>query len=132
MEYFLIAFATIKIVLAIIFCFIKVLKNTFLTALKKASNNDVARTYYPATVLLGVNYNSDFEGVSADFSMYEERRIVGLLVDTKQNYKERTEKMGLSYNEEDEPENDFSFTIIPNAYVYEEVPGVWSWTESLF
>ena len=125
---------------AIIFCLVKVLKNTFLMteglldiidgkqpgALKKAYNG----VYYPATIIAQIKYNSEWEGQITDFSLYDKYKIVGLTIMTKESVAEYfgSEMMG-AFEEIGEAAlaQIYEPVIMKNKLVFEIAEGVWSW-----
>ena len=125
---------------AIIFCLVKVLKNTFLMteglldiidgkqpgALKKAYNG----VYYPATIIAQIKYNSEWEGQITDFSLYDKYKIVGLTIMTKESAAEYfgSEMMG-AFEEIGEAAlaQIYEPVIMKNKLVFEIAEGVWSW-----
>ena len=123
---------------AYIFLIRKVLKNTFPNIVveyldeKPKMNPEVAYNgkYYPATVLAKTIFNSDYEMVVADFSMYETHNIVGFNLHVPESIEEYYKNYAnITLSEEDaEGLKNMNFpAIFPNAQVYEIEEGTWTW-----
>ena len=83
---------------AFIFWLLQVLKNTF-EVVEQAMDMAQGKTpkqfktaydgkYYPATVISQVKFNCDKEMIITDFSMYEDKKIVGFTVCTTETIQE--------------------------------------------
>ena len=122
---------------AIIFCLLKVLKNTFgmVEGLSDLVNGKMPRSirkayndkYYPATVIAKVLFDCAQEGKIADFSLYEKYKIVGITIMTKNSM---SDYYGVEFLEELDEETLEDLTkpvIIKNTLVYEVTEGDWLW-----
>lgn len=120
-----------------IFLLFKMLKNTFdiiETSLDMASGKPSTKfeeaydgKYYPATVISQVKFNSDSKMIITDFSMYEEKKIVGFTIYTKESEREYIGAQG-----DDIPsevlEDAFGTPIIfKDVVVYASWEGMWTW-----
>ena len=122
---------------AFIFWLLQVLKNTF-EIIEQAMDMAQGKTpekfktaydgkYYPATVISQVKFNCDEEMVVTDFSMYEDKKIVGFTVCTKETIQEY---IGAATNDLDDEILEETFgspTIFKNVVVYSPVEGMWTW-----
>lgn len=125
---------------AFIFWLLKVLKNTFdMTEglmdiienkqpmkLKKAYNDK----YYPATVIAQLKFNAEWEGQITDFSLYDEYKIVGITIMSKES-KEKYYGADLVAELEEIGEDVVAQltkpVIMKNKIIYEVSEGVWAW-----
>lgn len=124
-----------------IFWLLEVLKNTFdivESTLDMAAGKTPRRMkeaydgkYYPATVISQVQFGCDSETVITDFSMYEEKKIVGFILQTKET---ALEYIGANLEDiEDEEviqeltETLGKPTIFKNVVVYAPMEGMWTW-----
>ena len=126
---------------AFIFWLLGVLKNTY-EVVESALDMATGRTpkkfkeaydgkYYPATVISQVQFECDCEAVITDFSMYEDKKIVGFILQTKEN---ALEYIGAKSDEEIEEEVVEELqkslaepTVFKNVLVYAPVEGMWTW-----
>ena len=121
---------------AFIFWLLQVLKNTY-EIVEQAMDMAQGKTpkqyktaydgkYYPATVISQVKFNCDNEAVITDFSMYEDKKIVGFTICTKETIHEY---FGISDNISEEvlEENLATPTIFKNVIVYSPMEGMWTW-----
>ena len=120
-----------------IFWLLQVLKNTF-DIIEQAMDMAQGKTpqkyktaydgkYYPATVISQVKFDCDEEMIVTDFSMYEEKKIVGFTVCTKETIREY---IGAAANDlpDDLLEETFATpTIFKNVIVYAPMEGMWTW-----
>ena len=122
---------------AFIFWLLQVLKNTF-TMVEQTI--DIAQgkppkqfhtaydgKYYPATVISQVKFNCDDKKVITDFSLYEEKKIVGFTLYTTEIIQEY---LGAAANEiPDEILQKALETpsIFKNVIVYAPMEGIWTW-----
>ncbi len=122
---------------AFIFWLLQVLKNTFEVveqAMDMAQGKTPAKfktaydgKYYPATVISQVKFNCDEEMVVTDFSMYEDKKIVGFTVCTKETIQEY---IGAAADDLDDEVLEDAFgspTIFKNVVVYSPMEGMWTW-----
>ena len=117
-----------KIVIAVFMAFIfwlcKVLKNTFHILIKRSPHQAFDNKYYPATVVCWTKYNQPTEMITADFSLYDEYKIVGFYVTTTDPPQKYLEIRDLN-------KDDISFlekpVIFYNSLVYQEMEGLWTW-----
>lgn len=123
--------------IAFIFWLLKVLKNTF-KVVEQAMNMAQGKIptkfqtaydgkYYPATVISLVKFNCDEESVITDFSMYEDKKIVGFTVCTKETIQEYIGAAADDVDEETLEEIFCTPTIFKNVVVYSPVEGMWTW-----
>ena len=82
--------------------------------------------YYPATVISQIKFNSDSEAVITDFSLYEDKGIVGFTIYTTANIKD--------YFQLQENENEILYeklfskpAIFKNAVVFALDKNLWTW-----
>ena len=126
---------------AFIFWLLGVLKNTFEiveSTLDMAAGKTPRRMkeaydgkYYPATVISQIQFGCDSETVITDFSMYEDKKIVGFILQTKET---ALEYIGANIEaiEEEEVLAELEKTlgeptVFKNVLVYAPVEGMWTW-----
>ena len=120
--------------LAFIFWLLQVLKNTY-EIVENAMDMALGKTprnykkaydgkYYPATVILQIKFNCDSEMVITDFSMYEDKKIVGFTIYTKESMQEYIDAAA-----DDEVLEEVIGTpvILKNVIVYAPMEGMWTW-----
>lgn len=122
---------------AFIFLLLRMLKNTFevveqamdMTQGKIPAKFQTAydEKYYPATVISLVKFNCDKESIITDFSMYEDKKIVGFTVCTKETIQEYIGDAANSIDEETLEEAFCTPTIFKNVVVYSPMEGMWTW-----
>lgn len=127
--------------LVFIFWLLRVLKNTFgivESTLDMAAGKTPRRMkeaydgkYYPATVISQIQFGCDSETVITDFSMYEDKKIVGFILQTKET---ALEYIGANIEaiEEEEVLAELEKTlkeptIFKNVLVYAPMEGMWTW-----
>ena len=110
--------------------FWQVIKN-MLTIIKNSAKNCAGglaydNQYYPATVISQIKFNSDSEAVITDFSLYENKGIVGFTIYTTSNIKD--------YFQLQEDENEILYeelfskpAIFKNAVVFALDKNLWTW-----
>ena len=122
---------------AFIFWLLKVLKNTFSItenlidmaqgksprAMKEAYDGK----YYPATVIAQVKFDQPHEGKVVDWSLYEEKKIVGFIIMTTDKVEDYYGKEFIEMLDEEELEELTSPVIIKNALVYAVREDDWFW-----
>ena len=129
--------------IAFIFLLLRVLKSTFEmveSTLDMAAGKTPRKMreaydgkYYPATVISQIQFGCDSETVITDFSMYEDKKIVGFILQTKETALEY-----VNANLEIEQEEDEEFlskleksleepTVFKNVLVYAPMEGMWTW-----
>ena len=122
---------------AFIFWLLKVLKNTFSItenlidmaqgksprAMKEAYDGK----YYPATVIAQVKFDQPHEGKVVDWSLYEEKKIVGFIMMTTDKVEDYYGKEFIEMLEEEDFEELTSPVIIKNALVYAVREDDWFW-----
>ena len=74
-----------------------------------------AEEKFPCTLLLTENNDADFDGSVYDFSLYEEKNIIGLI--------ECKKKATLNKKEDEEPR----FALLPNQTVLRMKDGSYQW-----
>lgn len=126
---------------AFIFWLLKVLKNTFEiveSTLDMAAGKTPRRIkeaydgkYYPATVISQIQFGCDSEAVITDFSMYENKKIVSFILQTKETALEYI-NANLEVTEDEEVLSELEKTIgeptiFKNVLVYAPVEGIWTW-----
>lgn len=123
--------------IAFIFWLFRVLKNTF--NIVEASLDMVSgkpsekfgkaydNKYYPATVISQVKFNSDSEMMIVDFSMYEEKKIIGFTIYTNESEREYIGVQGDDIPDGILEEAFGTPTIFKNAIVYAPWEGMWTW-----
>lgn len=126
---------------AFIFWLLGVLKNTFEiveSTLDMAAGRTPRRMkeayngkYYPATVISQIQFGCDSETVITDFSMYEDKKIVGFILQTKETALEYIGANMEAIEEEEvlaELEKTLGEpTVFKNVLVYAPVEGMWTW-----
>jgi hypothetical protein len=122
---------------ALIFCLLKVLKNTFkmVAGLSDLVNGKMPRNirkayndkYYPAIVIAKISFGCKQEGKIVDFSLYEKYKIVGITVMTKDAMSDYYGTEFLEELDEETLEDLAKPVIIKNALVYEVAEGDWLW-----
>lgn len=122
---------------AFIFWLLKVLKNTFSItenlidmaqgksprAMKEAYDGK----YYPATVIAQVKFDQPHEGKVVDWSLYEEKKIVGFIMMTTDKVEDYYGKEFIEMLDEENLEELTSPVIIKNALVYAVREDDWFW-----
>lgn len=122
---------------AFIFWLLGVLKNTFhITenlvdmvqgksprAMKQAYDGK----YYPATVIAQVKFDQPSEGKVVDWSLYEEKKIIGFFMLTTDKPEDYYGKEFIENLEEEELEELLKPVIIKNALVYAVREDDWFW-----
>lgn len=122
---------------AFIFWLLKVLKNTFSItenlidmaqgksprAMKEAYDGK----YYPATVIAQVKFDQPHEGKVVDWSLYEEKKIVGFIMMTTDKVEDYYGKEFIEMLNEEDLEELTSPVIIKNALVYAVREDDWFW-----
>lgn len=122
---------------AFIFWLLGVLKNTFhITenlvdllqgksprAMKEAYDGK----YYPATVIAQVKFGQPSEGKIVDWSLYEEKKIIGFFMLTTDKPEDYYGKEFIEHLEEEELEELLKPVIIKNALVYAVKEDDWFW-----
>ena len=122
---------------AFIFWLLKVLKNTFSItenlidmaqgksprAMKEAYDGK----YYPATVIAQVKFDQPHEGKVVDWSLYEEKKIVGFIMMTTDKVEDYYGKEFIDMLDEEDLEELTSPVIIKNALVYAVREDDWFW-----
>ena len=122
---------------AFIFWLLGVLKNTFhITenlvdmvqgktprAMKEAYDGK----YYPATVIAQVKFGQPSEGKVVDWSLYEEKKIIGFFMLTTDKPEDYYGKEFIENLEEEELEELLKPVIIKNALVYAVREDDWFW-----
>ena len=119
--------------IAFIFWLFKVLKNTCkiinfsldVAAGKPPEAYD--GKYYLATVISQVKFGCDSEMVITDFSMYEDKKIVGFTICTKETMREYIGVQGNDISDEILEETLGKPIIIKKAIVYALWEGMWTW-----
>lgn len=134
---------SILLVVATVFIFwlLGVLKNTFEiveSTLDMAAGKTPRRMkeaydgkYYPATVISQIQFGCDSETVITDFSMYEDKKIVGFILQTKETALEYI-GANLKVAEDEEVLSELEKTlgkptVFKNVLVYAPVEGMWTW-----
>lgn len=119
--------------IAFIFWLFKVLKNTC-EIINFSLNTAAGKTpeaydgkYYLATVISQIKFGCESEMVITDFSMYEDKKIVGFTIYTKETVREYIGALG-----DDIPDEILEMTlgkptVFKNAIVYAPVEGMWIW-----
>lgn len=89
--------------------------------------------YYPATVILTTQYGQPQEGIITDFSMYEEKNIIGFTALIKDTFENHVKQMLKICNVPDDVpiemiEEAMNIpTVMKNVVVYSPIEGVWTW-----
>ena len=120
-----------------IFWLLKVLKITF-EVIEQAMDMAQGKTpakfkaaydgkYYPATVISQVKFNCDKEMIITDFSMYEDKKIVGFTICTKESMRDYLGAAADDIPDEVLEETFGTPTIFKNVVVYAPREGTWTW-----
>ena len=119
--------------IAFIFWLFKVLKNTC-EIINFSLNTAVGKIpeaydgkYYLATVISQIKFGCDSEMVITDFSMYEDKKIVGFILYTKESMRDYAGVEGADISEEILEQIFGKPNIFKNAIVYAPVEGMWVW-----
>ncbi len=126
--------------LAFIFWLLQVLKNTY-EIVENAMDMTLGKTsrdykkaydgkYYPATVISQIKFNCDSEMVITDFSMYENKKIVGFTIYTKESIQEYIGAAADDIPDEILEEVVGTPTVLKNVIVYAPMEGMWTWKSS--
>lgn len=119
---------------AFIFWLCQVLKNTFgvteslIDLLKNKTPRKLKEAYdgvyYPATVIAQIEFNAQSEMVITDFSLYDEKQIVGFTIYTPESIEQY-----YGVNVIDSVTEDFLHkpTVFKDVLVYAPQEGVWTW-----
>ena len=89
--------------------------------------------YYPATVILTTKYDQPQEGIITDFSMYEEKNIIGFTALIKDTFENNIKQILKICNIPDDipiemiEEAVNTPTVMKNVVVYSPIEGVWTW-----
>ena len=83
--------------------------------------------YYPATVISQVKFDCDSEMVITDFSMYEDKKIVGFTICTKESMREYIGAAADDIPDEVLAETIGTPTVFKNVVVYAPMEGMWTW-----
>lgn len=122
---------------AFIFWLLGVLKNTFTItenlidmaqgkpprAMKEAYDGK----YYPATVIAQVKFDQPHEGKVVDWSLYEDKKIVGFIMLTTDKIEDYYGKEFIEMLDEEDLEELLKPVIIRNAQVYAVREDDWLW-----
>lgn len=122
---------------AFIFWLLQVLKNTY-EIIENAMDMALGKTprnykkaydgkYYPATVITQVKFNCDNEMIITDFSMYEDKKIVGFTICTTETMREYLGAQGEDIPDEILEETIGKPSIFKNVIVYAPMEGMWIW-----
>ena len=122
---------------AFIFWLLQVLKNTY-EIVENAMDMALGKTprnykkaydgkYYPATVISQVKFGCDSEMMVTDFSMYEDKKIVGFTICTKETMREYMGAAADDIPDEILEETIGTPTIFKNVVVYAPAEGTWTW-----
>lgn len=122
---------------AVIFWLLKVLKNTFavtenLVNIVQGKSPRIIKEayddkYYPATVIAQVKFGQPSEGKVVDWSLYEEKKIIGFFMLTTDKPEDYYGKEFIENLEEEELEELLKPVIIKNALVYAVREDDWFW-----
>lgn len=132
---------------AIIFLMWKVLKSTFnnLENILNLSNeysdmvsdfqsilniqNEVAYDgkYYPCVLFMSIEFNHPHTEMIADFSLYDSKKIIGLLIKSTSSLDDFIKDNPLLAMYKDTDFEKECHIIVPKAFVYSPMKGVWSW-----
>lgn len=122
---------------AFIFWLLKVLKNTFSITENlidmaqgkspRAMKEAYDEKYYPATVIAQVKFDQPHEGKVVDWSLYEEKKIVGFIMMTTDKVEDYYGKEFIEMLDEEDLEELTSPVIIKNALVYAVREDDWFW-----
>lgn len=122
--------------LAFIFWLLQVLKNTYdiVENMMDVIENKVPRKmrkaydgkYYPATVIARMEFGAPQEATITDFSLYEEKKIVGFTIYTTDSAEKYYGEMVEDFDAEElallnQP------VIFKNVVVYAPQEGLWTW-----
>lgn len=118
---------------AFIFWLLKVLENTFVIMdmaqgkTPKQYKTAYDGKYYPATVISQVKFNCDSESVITDFSLYDEKKIVGFTLCTKETIREYLGATADDMPDELLEEIFATPSVFKDVTVYAPMEGMWTW-----
>lgn len=114
--------------LAFIFLLWRVLKNTYFAMkglqIAEELKSDIAYDgkYYPGSVIATFKYDCEEEMVIADFSQYEEKKLIGITVTSTDPYPEAEFlPLGITRDEAERPH------LHRNVTVFQPREGFWKW-----
>lgn len=115
--------------IALNFLLLKVLKNTFdnIDSMMQIDNikKEVAYDdkYYKGDLILTTQFNQKQDSMITDFSLYDEKKIIGITVNTKEDipYRKMWEEAGMSAEDLEKP------VLLKNCIVYQPIKGLWKW-----
>lgn len=123
--------------IAFIFWLLGVLKNTFKvidSSLDMAAGKIPKKfraaydgKYYPATVISQVKFECDSDMIITDFSMYEDKKIIGFTICTRETMREYIGAQGDDIPDEILEEGLGKPTMFKNVIVYAPWEGMWTW-----
>lgn len=115
----------------------KVLKNTFHTLIEAETmlKSDFCEGiayddnyYYCKLLMMTIEFEQPHTQMIADFSLYDEKQVIGLSIKTKHTMKHYFSKMPEAYITQKEAFGDKeAHVMIPSAVVYAPAEGVWTW-----
>lgn len=117
--------------IAYIFWLFKVLKNTceiinFSLNTGKAPEAHDGK-YYPATVISQIKFGCESEMIITDFSMYDDKGIVGFIFYIKESMRDYIGVQGADIPDEVLEQALDRPTVFKNVIVYAPVEGMWVW-----
>lgn len=122
---------------AFIFWLLGVLKNTFSITenlidmaqgkAPRAMREAYDGKYYPATVIAQVKFDQPHEGKVVDWSLYEDKKIVGFIMLTTDKIEDYYGKEFIEMLDEEDLEELLKPVIIRNAQVYAVREDDWLW-----
>ena len=109
--------------MGIIKSLINLLENRTPCNIKKAYDG----VYYPATVIAKMEFCSPAEMIITDFSIYDEKKIVGFTIYTTSTMEDYYGVDIIEYLEDNEKDILRKPAIFKNVLVYAPQEGVWTW-----
>lgn len=122
---------------AFIFWLLGVLKNTF-KIIDSSLDMAMGKTpkqfraaydgkYYPAIVISQVKFKCDSDMIITDFSMYEDKKIIGFTICTTETMREYVGAQGDGIPDEILEESLGKPSVFKNVIVYAPWEGMWTW-----
>ena len=112
----------------LIFLLWRVLKNTYCTMRKlqiqEELNSDTAYDgqYYPGSVIAVFKYDCEEDMIVTDFAQYEEKKLIGITILSRDPYPEEDfAPLGITREEAERPH------LFHNVTVFQPREGFWKW-----
>lgn len=83
--------------------------------------------YYPCVLFMSIEFNCLHTEMIADFSLYDSKKVIGLLIKSTNSLDDFIEDNPLLARYKDTDFEKECHIIVPKAFVYSPMKGVWSW-----